>query len=297
VTRKELEKVISDTSVMEKNIRYPTDSSLLNKAREKLVSIAKKIGIKLRQTYQRLGLSIKRKVDRYAHAKQYKRLSKGVKTLKTYLGRVIRDVERSIKSSNDLIRNQFTQLLSISKKLINQSKNSNDKVYSIHESSVYCVSKGKFRNSYEYGCKVQFTLTHKKGLIVSTEAIHPNAYDGHTLQKSLLQAEQLSGTKVKYAFVDKAYRGHNIPVNECNIFTSETKRGITPALKKAIKRRSSIEPHIGHMKSDGKLSVNYLKGILGDNLNVILCVISHNLRLITRKLFLTPSQSHKIKLI
>jgi len=105
---------------MEKNIRYPTDSSLLNKSREKLVSIAKKTGIKLRQTYQRLGLSIKRKVDCYAHAKQYKRLSKGIKTLKTYLGRVVRDVERSIQSSDDLIRNQFTNLLSISKKLINQ---------------------------------------------------------------------------------------------------------------------------------------------------------------------------------
>jgi len=122
VTRKELEKVIADTTVMEKNIRYPTDSSLLNKSREKLVSIAKKTGIKLRQTYQRLGLSIKRKVDCYAHAKQYKRLSKGIKTLKTYLGRVVRDVERSIQSSDDLIRNQFTNLLSISKKLINQSK-------------------------------------------------------------------------------------------------------------------------------------------------------------------------------
>jgi len=295
LTRKELEKVIADTTVMEKNIRYPTDSSLLNKSREKLVSIAKKTGIKLRQTYQRLGLSIKRKVDCYAHAKQYKRLSKGIKTLKTYLGRVVRDVERSIQSSDDLIRNQFTNLLSISKKLINQSKKSKDKIYSIHEPSVYCVSKGKSKHPYEFGCKVQFTVTHKKGLIVSTEAIHPNAYDGHTLQKSLLQAEQLSGTKVKYAFVDKAYRGNNIPVSECNIFISGSKRGITPALKKAIKRRSSIEPHIGHMKSDGKLSVNYLKGILGDKLNVILCAIAHNLRLITRKLFLTHSQSHKLK--
>jgi len=133
--------------------------------------------------------------------------------------------------------------------------------------------------------------------LIQNSRIHPNAYDGHTLHRGLLQAEKLSGTKVKYAFLDRGYRGNNIPVNECNIFISGTKRGITPALKKAIKRRSAIEPHIGHMKSDGKLSVNYLKGILGDKLNVILCAISHNLKLITRKLFLKPSQSHKIQLL
>ena len=289
VQAKELEKVICDTTVMEKNIRFPTDSSLLNKAREKLVSIAKKTGLKLRQTYQRLGPAIKRKVDGYAHAKQFKRLSKGVKTLKNYLGRVVRDVERSIQSCDQAIRKEFTELLSISKKLINQSKKSKNKVYSIHEPSVYCISKGKASNPYEYGCKVQFTLTHKQGLIVSTDALHPNVYDGHTLQDSLLQAEKLSGTKVKYAFVDKGYRGHNIPNNECNIFISGAKKGLTLALKKALKRRSAIEPHIGHMKADGKLSVNYLKGILGDKLNAILCAISHNLRLIVRKTSLIPT--------
>ena len=271
---------------MEKNIRFPTDSFLLNKAREKLIGIAKKTGIKLRQTYQRLGPAMKRKVDGYAHAKQYKRLSRGIKTLKNYLGRVVRDVERSIQSCNEPIRTQFMNLLSLSKRLINQSKKSKNKVYSIHEPSVYCVSKGKSLNPYEYGCKVQFTLTHKQGLIVSTEALHPNVHDGHTLQRSLLQAEQLSGTKVKYAFVDRGYKGHNIPSNECNIFISGAKKGITPALKKALKRRSAIEPHIGHMKSDGKLSVNYLKGILGDKLNAILCAIGHNLRLILRKTFI-----------
>lgn len=286
---KELEKVISDTTVMEKNIRYPTDSSLLNKARQKLVAIAKKTGVKLRQTYQRLGPAIKRKVDGYAHAKQFKRLAKGVKTLKNYLGRVVRDVERSIQSCDEAIRTQFRHLLSISKRIINQSKKSKNKVYSIHEPAVYCVSKGKALNPYEYGCKVQFTLTHKQGLIVSTEALHPNEYDGHTFHRSLLQAEKLSGTQVKHVFVDRGYRGHNIPNSQCNIFISGSKRGITPSLKKALKRRSAIEPHIGHMKSDGKLAVNYLKGILGDKLNAILCAISHNLRLITRKTFLIPT--------
>lgn len=289
VKPKDLEKVISDTTVMEKNIRFPTDSALLNKAREKLIGLAKQTGMKLRQTYHRLGPAMKRKIDGYAHAKQYKRLAKGVRTLKNYLGRVVREVERSLQTSHEQIQRQFAPLLDISKRILNQTKKSKNKIYSIHEPSVYCISKGKAVNPYEYGCKVQFTLTHKQGLIVSTEALHPNAYDGHTLQNSLLQAEKLSGAKIKCAFVDRGYRGHNIPNNVCNIFISGSKKGITPALKKALKRRSAIEPHIGHMKSDGKLSVNYLKGILGDKLNAILCAISHNLRLITRKAFLKPA--------
>ncbi len=289
VTPKELAKVISDTTVMEKNVRFPTDSSLLNKAREKLVKLARKTGIKLRQSYTRIGLYMKRKVDNYAHAKQYKRMARGVKTLKTYLGRVVRDVERAVAGANTAIQTQFSALLSLSKRIINQTKKSKDKVYSLHEPAVYCVSKGKSGRPYEYGCKVQITLTHQQGLILSTGALHPNAYDGHTLQQSLLQAEQLSGTKIERVFVDKGYKGHKIPDRECEVFISGQKRGITPALKKELKRRSAIEPHIGHMKSEGKLSVNYLKGILGDKFNATLCAIGHNLRLITRKSSLIPT--------
>ncbi|TDG94792.1 hypothetical protein CCPUN_07170 [Cardinium endosymbiont of Culicoides punctatus] len=284
VQPQELTKVVSDTTVMNKNIRFPTDSSLLNKAREKLVQLAKKTGIQLRQSYSRVGLFIKRKVDNYAHAKQYKRLAKGVKTLKTYLGRVVRDVERNLSNANQEIQLQFSDLLSLSKRIINQSKKSKNKVYSIHEPSVYCLSKGKSRQPYEFGCKVQITLTHKQGLILSTEALHPNVYDGHTLHKSLIQAEQLCGTKIQRVFVDKGYRGHKIPDGEYEIFISGQKRGMTPVLKKELKRRSSIEPHIGHMKADGKLEVNYLKGILGDKFNAVLCAIGHNLRMITRKM-------------
>ena len=114
-------------------------------------------------------------------------MTRGVKTLKTYLGRVVRDVERAVAGANTAIQAQFSNLLSLRKKIINQTKKSKDKVYSLHEPDVYCVSKGKAGCPYEYGCKVQITLTHKQGLILSTGALHPNAYDGHTLQQSLLQ--------------------------------------------------------------------------------------------------------------
>ena len=51
-----------------------------------------------------------------------------------------------------------------------------------------------------------------------------------------------------------------------------------------IRRRSAIEPTIGHMKTDGKLDRNWLKGALGDALHAVLCGAGHNIRLLLRRL-------------
>ena len=81
-------------------------------------------------------------------------------------------------------------------------------------------------------------------------------------------------------FVDKGYKGHGVEGTQ--VYISGQKRGMTRTLKKHLKRRSAIEPHIGHMKSEGKLRRNYLKGAIGDALNALLCAIGHNIRLIWR---------------
>lgn len=83
-------------------------------------------------------------------------------------------------------------------------------------------------------------------------------------------------------FTDKGYRGHN--VSNKIVYRSGQKRGVTERIKKMLKRRQAIEPQIGHMKSEGKLRRNYLKGIFGDKLNAIFCGLGHNLRSIFRKL-------------
>ena len=113
-------------------------------------------------------------------------------------------------------------------------------------------------------------------------ALADNEFDGHTLNKSLRKAEELTGTKILEGFVDKGYKGHE--VTDTKVYMSGQKRGITKAIKKRLKRRSAIEPHIGHMKSDGKLGRNFLKGTLGDALNALLCAVGHNLRMILRKI-------------
>lgn len=278
VTEKDCAQVIADTTVMEKAITHPTDSKLLNRAREKLVELAKKHGLNLRQSYTRVGRYAFSKSCRYAHAGQYKRMAKQVKKLKTYLGRVVRDIERK---AGEEIKHFFEDLLGKANRLLSQTKNSPDKLYSLHAPEVECIAKGKAHKRYEFGCKVSLVVTHKQGLVLSSQALHGNPYDGHTLKGALSHAESMSGVKIQRSFVDQGYKKHG--VEDTQVIMAKQK-GLGRAMKRALKRRNAIEPHIGHMKSDGKLGRNYLKGEIGDTLNALLAAVGHNLRLILNHL-------------
>ena len=118
---KDLKKVIVDTTVMPKNIEFPTDSKLLGKARERLVKIAAKNGISLRQNYNLIAKTLLRKISGYLHAKQMKRARKAIKHLRTIVGRVVRDVERKIGSSKNLSE-IFTPILTQTKRLLTQQR-------------------------------------------------------------------------------------------------------------------------------------------------------------------------------
>ncbi len=280
---KDLKKVIVDTTVMPKNIEFPTDSKLYNKARERLVKLAAKNGIELRQNYNLIAKTLLRKISGYLHAKQMKRARKAIKHLKTIVGRVVRDVERKIGSSANLAE-IFTPILNQSRQLLLQERTSKNKIYSLHEPDVACISKGKAHKRYEFGCKVSITTTHKQGLVISSQALPKNPYDGHTLKPALESAEKITGVEIESAFVDRGYKGHGVesdPLrNHTKIFISGQRRGLTKSLKKQLKRRSAIEPMIGHMKQEGRLGLCRLKGIVGDQINALLTGVGHNLRLI-----------------
>jgi len=280
---KDLKKVIVDTTVMPKNIEFPTDSKLYNKARERLVKLAAKNGIELRQNYNLIAKTLLRKISGYLHAKQMKRARKAIKHLKTIVGRVVRDVERKIGSSANLAE-IFTPILNQSRQLLLQERTSKNKIYSLHEPDVACISKGKAHKRYEFGCKVSITTTHKQGLVISSQALPKNPYDGHTLKPALESAEKITGVEIESAFVDRGYKGHGVesdPLrNHTKIFISGQRRGLTKSLKKQLKRRSAIEPMIGHMKQEGRLGLCRLKGIVGDQINELLTGVGHNLRLI-----------------
>lgn len=266
---------------MPKAIEFPTDSKLYLKSIKALVRTAKELEIPLRQTYSQLAPRALRKRNAYAHARQMKRSKKEEKKLHTYLGRVIRDFER--KTANLKLDDEYRFLLDVVKAVFNQQRNDPKKVYSIHEPHVECISKGKIHKKYEFGCKTSIVITHKEGLALDVRAIHGNPYDGHTLKYALEGAEANASCKIDSAYVDKGYRGHAVEGKQ--VFISGQKRGMTKWLHTQLKRRQAIEPCIGHMKNDGKLGRNYLKGTLGDRLNAILCGIGHNLRLIYNWIF------------
>jgi IS5 family transposase len=276
VSKKELESVIADTTVMPKNIEFPTDTKLLEKARVKMVKLAEKHGVPLRQNYNLIAPRLLGKIGGYLHARQMKRAKKAIKHFKTLVGRVVRDCERQIVG-NESLKQVFAPILSQATHLLTRTKNDKGKLYSLHEPAVACISKGKAHKKYEFGCKVSLSITHKKGtgIITSAQALKGNPYDGHTLRDALITSHAVTGVKVTKAFVDRGYKGHGI--SDCSVFISGQRRGITASIKKQMKRRQAIEPYIGHLKTEGKLGRSMLKGVTGDQINVLLCAAGYNL--------------------
>jgi IS5 family transposase len=279
IRERSVDAVIVDTTVMEKAIAHPTDARLYEKARQRLVKLAREAGIGLRQSYARLAPRLTGQVGRYAHARQFKRMRKGLRRLKGYTGRVMRDIQRQLDSLADAaLRERIESEITLVERLLRQKPKDKRKLYALHEPAVDCISKGKARARYEFGCKVSVATTHREGFVVGMRAMPGNPYDGHTLREALEQVEILTDTRPRRAFVDRGYRGHG--VEHTAVFISGQRRGMTPALRRDLRRRSAIEPMIGHMKTDGRLARCPLKGTLGDALHAVLCGCGHNIRLI-----------------
>ncbi len=277
-----LKRITVDTTVQEKAVSFPTDSRLLNRSRQRLVKLCRQHGVVLRQSYVRKGPQALFKANRYAHARQFRRMRSRVKKLRTYLGRVVRDIERKISAQPDH-QAIFAEELALARSLLAQQKQDKNKLYSLHAPEVECISKGKAHKRYEFGVKASIATTNKSNFVVGGMALPGNPYDGHTLTKALEQVRRMTGSVIEEAFVDRGYRGHG--ETQTMVYIAGQKRGIkTQRLKSSLKRREAIEPVIGHLKSDGLLGRNYLKGTQGDQMNVMLSCAGHNLRLILRQL-------------
>ena len=267
----QLKRVNIDTTVQEKAIRYPTDARLYDRARERLVKAAEKSKIGLRQKYTRVSKRALLKQSRYAHARQMKRAKSETRRLKTYLGRVIRDIERKVPNPNI----ELGSLLYIGKRIFEQQKTSKNKIYSVHEPHVECISKGKAHKRYEFGCKVSVAVTSRGGWFVGTMAVHGNPYDGHTLTKTLEQVEKIA-VRPEHAFVDRGYRGHGYE-GEVTVHVDKERRGTTSkSLWRWMKRRAAVEPSIGHLKQEHRMDRNRLRGKCGDSMNAILSAAGMN---------------------
>ena len=266
-----------DTTVMEKNIAYPTDARLYERARDQLAELAQEAGVDLRQSYARLAPRLALQVGRYAHAKQFKRMRKALKRLKGYTGRVMRDLRRHLQDIPEGgLRDRIIAKLALVSQLLHQQPKGGDKIYALHEPEADCISKGKARVRYEFGCKVSVATTLDEGFIVGMRSFAGNPYDGHTLKEALEQVAILTDKCPDLAVVDLGYRGHD--EGKTRALISGTRRGLTAKEVIDLRRRSAIEAEIGHMKTDGRLSRYPLKGTIGDAVFAVLNACGHNIR-------------------
>jgi len=285
IETKDLERVAVDTTVQPKAIAHPTDARLMHRALEKLVTLAEREGVPLRQSYRRVAKRAAIMVGRYTHAHQFKRMRRELKFLSTRLGRVIRDIRRKTEGDAAL-KERFAHLLDLAVKIrLQDHRQRGPKIYSLHAPEVECIGKGKARTPYEFGCKVSVAtpVTSPRGgqFVLHAKALHGNPFDGHTLGPMVADMERLTGIAAKRIHVDKGYRGHNYP-NKFKVWISGQVRRTTATLRREMKRRAAVEPVIGHIKAEHRLGRNYLKGRDGDRVNAVLAAAGYNFSLLLR---------------
>lgn len=269
-----------DTTVQEKNITFPTDAKLHKKIIKKCKNITKEEDLPVRQTYTRTLKKLSRDQRFRNHPKNKVKARKADKKIKTIAGRLVRELERNIPPNS-----KYQTELELYKKVLAQKRGSKNKVYSLHEPDVCCMSKGKEHKKYEFGNKASFVKTNT-GVIIGAKGFR-NEYDGHTLEPVLEQVKEMTGKAPKRAKVDRGYRGKK-QIEETEILIpSQPKKSLSyyqrKKLSEAHKKRAAIEPVIGHIKSDHRLNRNFYKGIVGDNINIMLAAAGFNFKRMMNK--------------
>ncbi|MGB0468920.1 MAG: transposase [Pontibacterium sp.] len=219
-------------------------------------------------------------IRNFRHPKKRSKAKKALKRLRTIAGQLIRELRRKLPATA-LFEHYQKDFLFYERVLAQQPKDSH-KIYSLHEPAVYCMCKGKDHVQYEYGNKVSVAATAKSNIIVGAVSHDTNIHDGHTLPAILAHIERSRGKKVAQATCDRGYRGKQ-PVNgTCIILPKpplkKDNRYQRDKKRKQCRRRAAIEPVTGHLKADFRLSRNYLKGIEGDEINLLLAATSWNLK-------------------
>ncbi len=263
-----------DTTVQEKNITYPTDDKQYKKIIKKCWKIALREGISLRQTYTRTFRKLvyqQRFKNTKSGAKQARKANRSIKII---AGRLVRELARKLPLA---ALGRHMNALKLYQRVLSQKRGDSDKIYSLHEPHVKCYTKGKEHKKFEFGSKASFLISQKSGIIMGalnfTEPIH----DSKTLPEVLDQYERLTGKQAAAVFVDRGYKGLS-QYRSSTIHVPKPDRNITRTKRRRHRRRAAIEPVIGHLKSDHRLCRNYLKGIIGDQINVLLAAAAMNFK-------------------
>ncbi len=263
-----------DTTVQEKNITYPTDDKLYKKIITKCWKIADKEKIDLRQSYTKTfkKLSNEQRFKRTKHGAKAAR--KANRKIKIIAGRLVREIARKLPLDSLGV---YLPALKLYQRVLSQKRSDSNKIYSLHEPEVKCYSKGKEHKKFEFGSKASILLDQQTGIIMGALNFTETLHDSKTLPEVLEQFERLNGKQVKEVIVDRGYQGiKNYKASK--IYVPKPDKNITKKQRRKHSKRAAIEPVIGHLKQDYRLCRNYLKGINGDNINVILAAAAMNFK-------------------
>ena len=263
-----------DTTVQEKNITYPTDDKLYKKIIKKCWIIADEESIDLRQSYTRV-------VKQLSNLQRFKRTKYGAKAarkankkIQIIAGRLVREIARKLPLA---ILGSHLPALKLYQSVLSQKRGDSDKIYSLHEPNVKCYSKGKEHKKFEFGSKASILIDQSTGIIMGAINFTQTLHDSKTIPEVLEQYERLNGKEAKEVFVDRGYKGIK-QYKGSTIHAPRPDKNIAKAQRKKHSKRAAIEPVIGHLKQDYRLCRNYLKGILGDNMNLILAAAAMNFK-------------------
>ena len=269
-----------DTTVQEKNITYPTDSKLAIRIINRLNKIAKVHGIFQRRTFVKEVKLLRLDIRHFRHVKKRAKAKRALKRLRTIAGILIRELRRKLPQY--CLFDCYQQDFLLYERILKQQPKDTNKIYSLHEPQVYCVAKGKDHKQYEYGSKASIACTARSNIIVGVVSHEQNQHDSHTLPEILKHVETSRGKTAKQAVCDRGYRGKS-EVNGTKIILpgKALKRDThyqRNKKRKQCRRRAAIEPIIGHLKSDYRMAINYLKGAIGDQINLLMAACAWNLK-------------------
>jgi IS5 family transposase len=219
------------------------------------------------------------------HPKRRKKANAAARKIKVIAGRLVRDLER--KMTVEQLK-KYEHDLQLFHRVLNQEQKGTNKVYSLHEPDVRCITKGKEAKKYEFGNKVSLVKTMKSGIIVGALSFKENLYDGDTLDPQLQQVERLTGRYPGTAIADRGYRGKKTVLGvQIRIPGKPLKRATNyekQRARKFFRARAGIEPVIGHIKHDHRMIKNYLSGTQGDAINTLLAAAGFNMMKMLRRI-------------
>ena len=272
--------VLSDTTVQENNITYPTDGKLAKKVIDKCNAIAQAEKIKQRQSYTRTSKQLLRKTHNYDHPKRKKAARKATASLKTIAGRLVRELERRL--SEEQLR-RYEQDFILYKQVITQRPQDKNKIYSLHKPYTACIAKGKTHKKYEFGNKVGLLTTQKSLIITAIKSYEGNPHDSKTIEPLIEQLKANELPVPKEIVYDRGGRGKkqiqdtiistpdNKPLKRDSAYKKKKKR-------RKFRRRAAIEPVIGHLKTHFRMGQNYLLGDKSPQINAFLAAAGWNLK-------------------